>query len=137
MSVDPRDTPRETRSVPDLIGDLMREGNELLRTEGRLIRSEISDKIRQVEVGGGSILAGAICLLVALNVLAAALVAALANVAQMGPAWAALIVGVVIAAIGAMLLAKGKKDLEPSNLTPEMTAQQLRKDGQLVKEQTR
>lgn len=137
MSVDPRDTPRETRSVPDLIGDLMREGNELLRTEGRLIRSEISDKIRQVEVGGGSILAGAICLLVALNVLAAALVAALANVAQMGPAWAALIVGVVIAAIGAMLLAKGKKDLEPSSLTPEMTAQQLRKDGQLVKEQTR
>ncbi len=145
MTVDPRDVPpegtreghRDNRSVPELLSDLMREGNELFRTEGRLIRSEISDKIRQVEIGGGSILAGAICLLVALNVLSAALVAGLANVAEMGPGWAALIVGVVIAVVGALLLAKGKKNLEPSNLTPEKTAQQLRQDGRLVKEQTR
>jgi len=53
------------------------------------------------------------------------------------PGWAALIVGVVIALVGVALLAKGKKDLNPSNLTPEHTAAQLRKDGQLVKEQTR
>lgn len=133
MSVEPR----ETKSVPDLLGDLMRETNELFRTEGRLIRSEISDKITQLQVGGGSIAAGAICLLVALNVLAAALVVAVANIADMGAGWAALIVGVVIAAVGAMLLAKGRKDLDPANLTPGHTAQQLRKDGQLVKEQAR
>ena len=136
MSVEPRE-PRETRSVPDLLGDLMREASELFRTEGKLIRSEISDKITQLQVGGGSIAAGVICLLVALNVLAAALVVAVANIAEMGPGWSALIVGVVLAAIGAMLLMKGKKDLDPANLTPDHTAQQLRKDGQLVKEQTR
>lgn len=129
--------PRETRSVPDLIGDLMREASELFRTEGRLIRSEISDKITQLQVGGGSIAAGAICLLVALIVLAQALVIALANVFDIGGAWASLIVGVVIAAIGVVLLMKGKKDLNPANLTPDRTAQQLRKDTQLVKEQTR
>lgn len=129
--------PRETRSVPDLIGDLMREASELFRTEGRLIRSEISDKITQLQVGGGSIAAGAICLLVALIVLAQALVIALANVFDIGGAWASLIVGVVISAIGVVLLMKGKKDLNPANLTPDRTAQQLRKDTQLVKEQTR
>lgn len=129
--------PRESKSVPDLIGDLMREASELFRTEGRLIRSEISDKFTQLQVGGGSIAAGAICLLVALIILAQALVIGLANVAEMGPGWAALIVGVAIAVIGALLLFKGKKDLEPANLTPDRTAQQLRKDTQLVKEQTR
>ncbi|WP_102959531.1 phage holin family protein [Mangrovicella endophytica] len=136
MSVDPRDS-REVRSVPELIADLFRETGELFRTEGQLIRSEIGDKIRQIEVGGGSIAAGAICLLVSLIVLAGALVVAVSKIGDMGGGWAALIVGVAIAVVGVLLLMKGKRDLEPSNLTPERTAQQLRKDGQLVKEQTR
>ncbi|WP_062208796.1 phage holin family protein [Aureimonas sp. AU12] len=127
--------PRDTRSVPDLIGDVLRETTELFRTEGKLIRAEISDKIAQVQVGGGSIAAGAICLLVALVVLAQALVIALAHV--VGAGWAALIVGVVIALVGVALLAKGKKDLETVSLTPDRTLQQLQKDGRLVKEQTR
>lgn len=131
MSVDPQ----SSRSVPDLLTDLLRETTELFRTEGRLIRAEISDKITQVQIGGGSLAAGAICLLVSLIVLAGALVVALGKV--MDPAWAALLVGVVIAVIGVLLLAKGKKDLETVSLTPDRTLGQLQKDGQLVKEQTR
>lgn len=131
MAVEPRDN----RSVPELLSDLLRETTDLFKTEGELIRSEISDKITQLEVGGGSIAAGAICLLVALFVLAQALIVALG--ALMGDAWAALLVGVVIAGIGVALLFKGRNDLSPSNLTPDRTARQLRKDGQLVKEQTR
>jgi len=131
MSVEPR----EARSVPDLIGDVLRETTELFRTEGKLIRAEISDKIAQVQVGGGSIAAGAICLLVALIVLAQALVIALAHV--VGAGWSALIVGVAIALVGVALLAKGKKELETVSLTPDRTVEQLQKDGRLVKEQTR
>lgn len=131
MAVEPRDN----RSVPELLSDLLRETTDLFKTEGELIRSEISDKITQVEIGGGSIAAGAICLLVALFVLAQALIVALG--ALMGDAWAALLVGVVIAGIGVALLFKGRNDLSPANLTPDRTARQLRKDGQLVKEQTR
>ena len=129
--------PRETRSVTDLLVDLLKETRELISTEGRLVRAEISDKIRQVEMGGGSIAAGAICLLVALITLTAALVTALAHVANMGPGWAALIVGVVLALIGAGLLAKGRSDLKPDNLMPSRSAHELREDTRLVKEQTR
>jgi len=125
---------REPRSVPDLLGDLLRETTELFRTEGRLIRAEISDKISQLQVGGGSLAAGAICLLVALIVLAQALVLALANVMQ--AEWAALLVGVGIAVVGVILLAKGKKDLETLSITPDRTLDQLGKDGRLVKEKT-
>lgn len=131
MAVEPRDN----RSVPELLSDLLRETTDLFKTEGELIRSEISDKITQVEIGGGSIAAGAICLLVALFVLAQALIVALGSF--MGDAWAALLVGVAIAGIGVALLFKGRNDLSPSNLSPDRTARQLRKDGQLVKEQTR
>ena len=110
--------PRESRSVPELLADLMRETTELFRTEGRLIRAEMSDKITQVQIGGGSIAAGAMGELI-------------------GDAWAALLVGVVIALIGAALLMKGRRDLSPENLTPDRTSRQLRQDGKLVKEQTR
>lgn len=129
MSVD-----REPRSVPDLLSDLLRETTELFRTEGRLIRAEISDKVSQLQVGGGSLAAGAICLLVALIVLSQALVIALAHV--VGAGWSALIVGIVLAVLGAMLLAKGKKDLETLSITPDRTLDQLGKDGRLVKEKT-
>lgn len=124
-----------TKSLPDLIVDALRETGELVRTETQMIRAEISDKVRQVEIGGGSIAAGAICLLVALFVLAQALIVAIGN--YMDDGWAALIVGVVIAVIGVALLAKGRKDLDPTNLVPNRTAHQLRRDGELVKEQTR
>src|SRR3546814_10173850 len=43
--------PRDTRSVPELLSDLLRETTELFRAEGKLIRAEISEKIRQVELG--------------------------------------------------------------------------------------
>src|SRR3546814_20491231 len=103
--------PRDTRSVPELLSDLLRETTELFRAEGKLIRAEISEKIRQVEMGGGSLVAGAICLLVALFVLAQALIVALGAI--IGDAWAALLVGIVIAVIGALLLPKGRCDLGP------------------------
>lgn len=130
---------RETKSVPDLLVNLMRETTDLFRTEGQLIRSELSDKVTQLQVGGGSIAAGAICLLVALLTLTAALVSAVAKIGtpDIGPGWAALIVGVVIAVIGALLLAKGRKDLAPANLTPSRSAHQLGEDGKLIKDQVR
>jgi hypothetical protein len=120
--------------LPQLVADVLGEVSELLRTEAQLIRSEISDKIRQVEVGGGAVAAGAICLLVALIVLAQATIVALGN--YIGDAWAALVVGLAFAVIGAAFLVKGRKNLSPKNLTPDRTASQLRKDAQLVKEQT-
>lgn len=133
------DESRENRSVPDLLASLLREATELFKSEGKLIRSEISDKITHLQVGGGSIAAGAICLLVALMTLTAALVAAVSKIGEpdIGTGWAALIVGGIIALIGIAFLMKGKRELEPANLTPKAAARQLREDGKLVKEQTR
>ena len=151
----PVDHNNESRSIPDLIRTLVDEVRGLFQAEGRLIRSEISDKMTQVQVGGGEIAAGAICLLVSLFVLSQALVAAITKLlavifesdvatttAEAAPgagwaAWAALIVGVLFALIGVFLLGRGRSNLTAKNLMPERTADQVSRDAKLVKEQTR
>lgn len=127
----------DPRSVPQLLSDLARDLTTLLRKEGQLIRAELSEKVTQVTVGAGSALAGAIVLLVALNVLAAALVVAISKIGEpdLGGGWAALIVGVILAVIGAILVRKGASSM--SNLTPERSVNQVSQDATLVKEQVR
>ncbi|TPW31926.1 phage holin family protein [Pararhizobium mangrovi] len=129
----------EPKSLPDLVVHALHETSELVQTETRLIRAELSEKITQVETGGGSLIAGAICMLVALLTLTAALVSAISKIGtpDIGGGWAALIVGVIIALIGVALLMKARKDLQPSNLAPNRTARQFKKDTTLAKEQTR
>ena len=77
--------------------------------------------------------AGAICLLAALLVLLQALVIALSKI--MDPAWAALLVGVLMTVAGVILLRVGVKTAEPANLTPSRTVRQVGKDAALIKDQ--
>jgi hypothetical protein len=121
----------DPRSITQLLSDLTDGVSNLLRKEAELIRAEIAEKITQVEVGAGSLVGGVVCLLVALNVLAGALVIALSEL--IGAGWAALLVGVVIAVIGVVLLKKGSSDMK--NLAPERFTRQTSRDAQLVKDQ--
>jgi uncharacterized membrane protein YqjE len=125
----------DSRSVPELLADLARSVPNLVRQEVQLLRSEMSDKITQVEIGLGSIVAGALLLFAALLILLQAIVIALTEF--VGPGWAALIVGVAVAAIGAVLLKKGADQMKVSNLMPERTTNQLKQDRDLAKEQAR
>lgn len=130
MSADP-----DTRSVPTLVGDLINQVTTLMQTELRLFRAEVSEKISQAENGALAIVAGAICLLASLLVLLQALVIALAEF--IGAGWASLLVGAVVAIIGAILVKTGTSSLDPSKLAPERTQEQLRRDAQVAREQIR
>lgn len=132
-----------SRSLPELLAKLVRDIADLLRMESDLIRSEMRDKITQLQVGVGKVAAGAIVILVALIVLSDALVIAVAEllgtVERTGnnTGWAALIVGGVFAAIGSFLVRSGTTDLDVENLTPDRTAMQVRRDTEMAKEQMR
>lgn len=121
------------RSAPSLVGDLLHHVNELVRKEVQLLRAELGEKARQAAAAGGMIVTALVIALTALNVLAAALVAAIANLG-LGAGWSALIVGVVLAVVAFALIAKGLKDLKASNLAPDRTARALGKDATLAKE---
>jgi len=115
-----------------LIGDAMKSVTHLVRSEIDLARAEIDHNLRRAGVAIGLLVAGAILALTALNVLAAALSAA---IAEMGiePGWAALIVGVIFAVLAWALAAKGLRDLKLSSLAPSRTAENVKRDARALK----
>ena len=133
----------KSRSLPALLTKLFRDITDLFLKEGELIRSEMRDKITQLQVGVGKVAAGAIVLLVALIVLSDAVVLAVADLlGTLDPStdktgWASLIVGGVLSGIGAFLVRSGTTDLDVDNLTPDRTAMQLRRDTEAAKDQMR
>jgi hypothetical protein len=63
-----------------------------------------------------------------------ALIVGLANLG-LGVGWASVVVGVVLAIIGAILVSRGQTNISPSSLTPDATVDQLRKDVEVAREQ--
>ena len=123
----------QDRSTPALMADLLDQVTQLVRKEVQLFRAEMSDKATQAMVAVGSVLAAAVVAITALNVLAAALVAALANAGIPG-AWAAVIVGVVLALVAFVMAKKGIDNLKAGSLAPERTTRAAARDVTMVKE---
>lgn len=125
----------EQPSIRELLGELVQEVTLLLRQEIRLLKAEGSEKMSQIQGGAMSILSGLLLGFAALLILLQALVIGLANVM---PAWlAAIVVGGVIALVALALIAAGKRNLEPGNLTPERTIKSFRDTGRIMRESVR
>lgn len=121
------------KSTGSLLSDAMDNISSLVRNEVDLARAEINENISDAGAKLGMIAGGAIIALVALNVLAAALVAALTE-AGLEAGWSALIVGVILAIIAFVLVAKGANDLKLSSLAPSRTVKNVKRDANAVKE---
>jgi hypothetical protein len=122
------------RSAPALVGDLIGNVSELIRKEIQLLRAELNEKSTKAMVALGSIAAGLVVGLTALNVLAAALVVALERAGVPG-GWSALIVGVALAVIAFALARGGIAALKEASLAPERTARAVTRDAKMAKEQ--
>ncbi len=133
MTASQTEAPAGPKSLAELIGDLVRDLNGLVRSEGRLVRAELREAGREMVSGLQLLGAGAVLMAVAMLVLMQAAVVALAE--YVGPMWASLIVGAVLAVIGLSLIAAGRKNLKTSNLVPERTIEQTSRDVRLAKEQ--
>ena len=83
---------QEHRTVPELLTDLISQVTSLFRTETRLARGELNEKIAQAGSGIGMIAAGAVVLIPALVILLQAAAAALID-QSFQPYVATLIVG--------------------------------------------
>jgi hypothetical protein len=121
----------EGRTVPELISQLTGDLATLVRKESELVRTELTEKVHTAGKAVGEIAAGGVLLLAALLVLLQALVAALATF--MGPIWASLLVGLLVLALGVVLIRGGMKLMKPEHLKPDRSARQLQKDAQLMK----
>lgn len=123
------------KSAAGLLSDAIAHMSSLVRKEVDLARAEVSENVNRAGVAVG-LLAGALVIaLVALNVLAAALVAGLTEWG-LEAGWASLIVGLVLAVIALAMAVKAKNDLKLSNITPSRTAKNVQRDAQALKEVT-
>ena len=126
---------RTRSSTTGLVGDAFDHVTGLVRGEIDLARAELQENVSKAMTAIGMLVGAVVVVLVALNVLAAALTAALAETG-LGAGWAALIVGGVLALIALMMALKGKNDLKLASLAPTRTAKNVRRDAESVREAT-
>lgn len=122
------------RSIPEIFSDLIGQLTTLVRKEGQLARTEISEKISSAAGGLTYVAAGAVLIMPALVILLGAMAAALVE-SGMSSALAALIVGGATLVIGVVLLMTGMGRLKAGNLVPEKTIHQLQQDAQVAKQE--
>lgn len=123
------------RPTGSAIADLMAHVTALIRNEIDLARSEVSQNIRRAVTAVVLIVGALVAGLTALNVLAAALVAWIAE-SGLDEGWAALIVGGVLGIVAIALAAKGMNDLRASSLAPTRTVRNVRRDTAAATEAT-
>jgi len=105
----------------------------LVRQEVELAKKEMSQKAAQVGKDVGFLLAGAA---VAYAGFLAIIAAIIIIVAHAIPWWiSALLVGVVVAAIGGYLVMRGMNELKKSNLAPTQTLDSLKEDARWTTDQ--
>jgi len=126
---------RDDRSLGELFGELSRETSSLVRQEVALAKAELTQTASTVGVDVGYLAAGAGVAYAGLLALVAALILLLGEAIEL---WvSALIVGVVLAALGGYLVRQGIQRLKATSPVPDQTMQTLREDAEWLKNQAR
>jgi hypothetical protein len=108
-------------SVGELIGEVTRDLSTLMRQELDLAKAEVKEEAAKAARAGGMLGAAGFA---GYMVLLFASIAAWQGLAEIMPSgWAALIVAVVWAVVGAVLFAVGRKRMAEVNPKPERTVE--------------
>ena len=123
----------ENKPLGDLFSDLAGEMSELVRKEVALAKLEVGQKAKYIGKNVGYLAIGGAVAYAAMLAVIAALIMLLDKVM---PAWgAALVVGLVVGAIGWLLVSKARAALQATDVTPRQTVETLKEDAAWVKQQ--
>jgi uncharacterized membrane protein YqjE len=126
---------KDERSIGELIAELSRETTTLVRQELQLAKVEMSQKASRAGKNVGFLVVGGVVAYTGLLAIMAAVIIVLGNVLAL---WlSALVVGVVIAAVGLVLVIKGANTLRQEDPTPQETIETLKEDREWLRDQTR
>lgn len=124
---------KDDRSLGELFSELANETGTLIRHEVALVQTELTQKVVQTGIKIGVLAIGGVLALAALMALLTSLIIVLANVI---PLWiSALVVGIALGIIAAVMIASAIKMLKDTNLVPEQTVETLKEDAQWLKKQ--
>lgn len=132
---EPGRSPVDDRTLGELFSELTDEARTLVRQEIALAKLEVRDKATRSGRYVGLAAGGGLIAYVGLMALVAGVILLLGTFM---PVWlSALIVGVVIAAVGYSLVQKGIKGLKTMNFSLERTVETLQEDKRWLKEEMR
>jgi len=126
--------PAGETSIGELIGNISSDLSQLFRQEVELAKVELRQEATKAGKAAGMLGVAGFAGYLAVVLLSFAAVFGLANVMDGG--WAALIVAVVWAIIGAVLYAAGRKRLKTVDPMPRRTVDTLKEDAQWLKNPT-
>ena len=121
-------------SVGELIGNISNDLSQLFRKEVELAKAELKQEASKAGKAAGLLGGAGFAGYLAVVLLSFALVFALGNVMDLG--WAALIVAVIWAIIGAVLYVNGRKKLKNVDPVPRRTVDTIKEDAQWLKNPT-
>ena len=135
MTIEAQDNDLRERPIGELLKQLSQETTTLVRQELDLAKAEMAEKGKKAGKGAGMFGGAGVVGFLALGALTAALILAL-DTAMEG--WlAALIVGLVYAAIAGVLALTGKKEVQQATPpVPEQTVESVKEDVQWAKTRT-
>jgi uncharacterized membrane protein YqjE len=123
------------RSLSDVLQDIIRNVQEIVRSEVRLAKTEIKQETIKAKSAASMLGAGAVITLFAILFL---LLTAASALALIVPAWAAtLIVGAVLALIGSLLVSAGLKLFKKVHPVPEKAAAAIKENFEWAKPHTK
>jgi len=130
-----RDTIRDGRSIKQILQDIVNHVTDIFRSEVQLARTEVRQDL--MHYGKASTLVGiaAVLLFYAVGLLLLGAVYALQSV--MDPWLAAVLVGVAVGIVAAVLFTTGRKKLKQASLRPDKTIKTLEDNVTWFKRQTR
>lgn len=123
----------QQRTPLALIADVFAQVSRIFRGEMALAQAEAALALRMVVQGFVLVLIAVVMAITALNVLSAALVAALAH-AGLGPVWAAVVVGLIFAGVAAIFAWFGLSAMRPSGQAAKRAAHGLQRNLDALKE---
>lgn len=124
---------RTERSTADLVRDIISNVQEMIRSEVRLAKAEVRSEAAKTISGAKKLGVGAVLGLFALGFI---LVCVTQLLAMVMPAWVAtLLVGLVLGATAAAMIAKGRREIRVP--TPGKTIENLKENVEWMKNQTR
>jgi len=117
----------EDRSLGELFGDLTRESTQLVRQEINLAKTELTEKASKAGKDVGMIAAGGIVAYTGVLALVAFLILGLIALGM--AAWiSSLLVGLVLAGVGAGMAMAGLKKLRQVDPVPHQSMEALKSD---------
>jgi hypothetical protein len=130
------DTPSDDRSLGQLFGDLSRQLGTLIQKEVQLAKTEMATRVTTIGRDAGMIGAGGALAYAALLM---ALIAIALLLIQLGitPWLGFLLVAILVGAIAAVLIQRGRAELQKTDLAPRQTIETIKEDAEWAKQQVK